>query len=349
MGDCQGVWMINRHVNGRLQSARIINHAIITPMKILKRHAATALIVAIILLSACTPITPPDEPGTYRIGEYGVFYNASDYGTYEATIRYPAEADGGLAPVDASGNPYPGIVVSSGRGGGEWSVSWISEHLTSHGYVTLAFSPPDMFCNSTTQWAAGFIEGIEQLKIQNENTSSPVYGLVDTDKFGVIGLSMGGAGCIEAAGAPDSQVDAAVPLAPAGYNSSYITVTMNAAKNISIPVQLQVGSNDSFVASEHVLYFYTNLIPDTTTKEYIEIKSGNHIGFLNQNFAEIAVQLEISSNISIGFEEQRRLSSRYFTSWFQYYLKGIEGYRGYICGDDAVEFNVSVFEYKEVQ
>jgi dienelactone hydrolase len=314
-------------------------------MKILKRHAATALIVAIILLSACTPITPPDEPGAYRIGDYAIFYNASDYGTYEATIRYPAEADGGLASVDDSGGPYPGIIVSSGRGGGEWSVSWISEHLVSHGYVTLAFTPPDMFCNSTTQWAAGFIGGIEQLKLQNSDPSSPVYGLIDTDKFGAIGLSMGGGGCLEAAGISGSGIDAAVALAPAGYNSSNITAAMNAAANISVPVQLQIGSADTFVPPERVLPFYTDLIPDTTTKQYIEINGGNHIGFLTWNFAEIAVLFEIEPEISIGFEEQRRISSRYFTAWFQYHLKGLKGYDRYIFGDDAVELNVSAFEY----
>jgi dienelactone hydrolase len=314
-------------------------------MKPLKYSTIILISLSLALASACTTIPSPDEPGAYHIGDYSIVYNVSDFGTYEATIRYPAKADGELTTADKSHVPYPGIVVSSGRGGGEWSVSWISEHLTSHGYVTLAFTPPDMFSNSTTQWAYGFIGGIEQLKMLNNEPSSPIYGLIDTDKFGVIGLSMGGAGCIEAAGATDSEVDAAVPLAPAGYNASYITATMNAAKNVSIPIQLQVGSNDSFVPPEHVSYFYTDLIPDTTVKGYIEISSGNHIGFLNWNFAEIATQLEIESNISIGFEEQRRISSYYFTSWFQYHLKGLEGYYTYIFGDDAIQLNISTFDY----
>ena len=314
-------------------------------MKATKRSIVSLAIATIILLSACSSTTPPDKPGSYHISDYSILYNVSDYGTYEAVIRYPAEADGELAPRDDSGVPYPGIVVSSGRGGGEWSVSWISDHLVSHGYVTLSFTPPDMFSNSTTQWAAGFIEGIEQLKMQNSAPASPVYGLLDTDKFGVIGLSMGGAGCIEAAGAADSEVDAAVPLAPAGYNTGYITATMNAAKNISIPIQLQAGSEDSFVPPERVLPFYADLTPDSTIKEYIVINGGNHIGFLNWNFAEIAVYLEIASNASIGFDEQRRVSSYYFTAWFQYHLKGLKGYQNYIFGDDAIELNVSVFEY----
>jgi dienelactone hydrolase len=314
-------------------------------MRTFKRPTIIMVLLLFTLASACTTIPSPDKPGAYHIGDYSIVYNVSDFGTYEATIRYPAKSDGELTPADNSDVPYPGIIVSSGRGGGEWSVSWISEHLTSHGYVTLAFTPPDMFSNSTTQWAYGFIGGIEQLKMLNNESTSPIYRLIDTDRFGVIGLSMGGAGCIEAAGATDSEVDVAVPLAPGGYNSSYITATMNAAKNVSISIQLQVGSNDSFVPPERVFPFYADLIPDTTVKEYIEISGGNHIGFLNQNFAEIANQLEIESNTSIGFEEQRRISSYYFTSWFQYHLKGLEGYYTYIFGDDAIQLNISTFDY----
>jgi predicted dienelactone hydrolase len=301
--------------------------------------------VPAILLASCTSIAQPDKPGPYHIGVYSISYNVSDYGMYEAKIRYPATSDTEHASVDRSDAPYPGIVVSSGRGGGEWSVSWIPEHLTSHGYVTLAFTPPDMFSNSTTQWAAGFIEGITQLKLQNSDPASPIYGLLDTEKFGVIGLSMGGAGCLEAAGAASSKIDAAVSLAPAGYNASSTTAAMIAARTITIPVQLQVGSEDSFVPPERVLPFYTDLIPDSTVKEYVVINGGNHIGFLTWNFAEIASYLEIESNASVGFEEQRRISCHYFTAWFQYNLKGLEGYYTHIFGDDAIQLNVSILDY----
>ena len=313
-------------------------------MRAYKHPVIFLAILITILASSCSSVALPEAPGTYHIGVYSISYNVSDYGTYQAEIRYPAICDGELAPRDKSDAPYPGIVVSSGYGGGEWSINWISENLTSHGYITLGFTPPDMFSNSTTQWAAGFIGGIEQLKIQNQNVSSPFYGLLDTSKFGAIGLSMGGAGCIEAAGTTDSEIDAVVALAPAGYNSSTNTSSMLAANNVSIPIQLQVGSEDSIVPPESVLPFYTNLIPNGTVKEFIEIRGGNHIGFLNWNFAEIASYLEIEPNASVGFEEQRRIANHYFTAWFQYYLKGLGGYSHYIFGKGAEESNVSVLD-----
>lgn len=303
----------------------------------------------------------PDEPGPYLVGNYSVSYNMAGYGTYEAKIRYPASSSGEAAPRDDSGGLYPGIVVSSGLYGAEWSVSWISEHLSSHGYVTLGFTPPDPGLGDWTQWADGFTGGIQELKRQNSQPSSPIYGLLDTERFGVIGLSMGGGGCIEAAGTASSEVDVAVALAPGGYRSDRfaagnVTTVMVAAANITVPIQLQVGSADAMVPPERVLPFYSEIIQDTTVKEYVEIEGGNHIGFLNQESAEVAdyIRQEMTdlaeiigkdAPCTIGFEGQRRVSSIYFTSWFQYHLKGLDGYYGYIFGDEAGRKNTSAFEY----
>jgi hypothetical protein len=303
------------------------------------------------------PVSPPNDSGPYLIGNYTVWYNVSEYGRYDAKIRYPVLSDG---VPDESGAPYPGIVVASGLYSGEWAVTWISEHLTSHGYVTLGFTPPDPGLGDWTQWAEGFIGGIQELKRQSGQTGSPICGLVDTESFGVIGMSMGGGGSVEAAGTAGSMVDAAVALAPGGYRSDRfaggnVTSVMRAAANITVPIQLQVGSNDAMVPPQRVLPFYIDLIPDTTVKEYVEIDGGNHIGFINQVLAELAAniaeipdleeELGADNPCTIGFAGQRNVSSTYFTSWFQYHLKGIDGYYRYISGDEAGRENLSAFEY----
>ncbi len=306
-------------------------------------------------------VSPPAKPGPYLIGYYSVSYNMSGYGTYDAMIRYPALGNGETAQKDESGAPYPGIVVASGLYGAECTVTWISDLLTSHGYVTLGFTPPDPSLGVWTEWADGFTGGIQELKRQNDQPSSPIYGLLDTERFGVIGYSMGGGGCIEAAGTPGSAVDAAVALAPGGYSSDRfaagnVTAVMMAAGNITVPIQLQVGSDDAMVPPDRVFPFYSDLIPDTTVKEYVEIDGGNHIGFLNQEFAEVAELIgqenpeagEVFGKDApsiIGFEGQRYVSSTYFTAWFQYYLKGIDSYYSYIFGKEAGGENTSAFEY----
>jgi len=275
-------------------------------------------------------VLEPDDPGPYHIGYYKVSYNDPVYGRYKATIRYPAKYDGFFAPKDVSGAPYPGIVVANGFAGSEWNIKWISMHLTSYGYVTICFTPPDKLLGDTTQWAYGFIRGIEKLESHNSLLFSPISGILDTETFGGIGLSMGGAGCIEATGAINSEIDTAVALAPASSNSS-----KDAAQNITVPTQIQVGNNDGMVPPERVLPYYSDLIPGTLNKEYLSITGANHIGFVDEFFARIAEWLGLDDPKEIEFEEQRRISSRYFTAWFEYHLRGLDEYFTYIFGEEA--------------
>ena len=275
-------------------------------------------------------IPSPDEPGPYNIGYYKVSYVVPPYGRYWAKIRYPATRDGWMALKDTSEAPYPGIVVSNGFGGSQWNIKWIPEHLTSYGYVTICFTPPHKYSGDTTQWAYGFHGGIEKLKSQNSLLFSPIKDMVDVETFGAIGLSMGGGGCIEATGAQDSEIDAAVSLAPASFGA-----VKDAEKNITVPTQLQVGTNDGMVPPEHVIPFFTEFIPDTSVKEYLSITGGNHIGFIDEFIARIAELLGIDKPKDIEFAEQHRISSKYFTSWFQYNLKGLTDYYTYIFGEDA--------------
>jgi predicted dienelactone hydrolase len=293
--------------------------------------------VAIILLptfsfhaSEIDEVFDPYEPGLYHIGYYKVTYNDPVYGRYTATIRYPAKYDGFFAPKNNSDAPYPGIVVANGFAGSEWQIKWIPTHLVTYGYVTMCFTPPQKTLGDTTQWAYGFVKGIEKLKSHNSLWFSPISGILDTETFGAIGLSMGGGGCIEATGLADSEIDAAVALAPVISDSS-----KNAAQNITVPIQIQVGNNDGIVPPESVLPYYSDLISETLNKEYFSITGGNHIGFIDDFVARFAEYLGLDDPKEIEFEEQRRISSKYFTAWFEYYLRGLDEYFTYIFGKDA--------------
>ena len=196
--------------------------------------------------------------------------------------------------------------------------------------MTICFTPPNKISGDTTQWKYGFNGGIGKLKSQNSIFFSPIKDIVDIETFGGIGLSMGGGGCIEATGAPNSEIDAAVSLAPAGSDDA-----KNAARNITVPTQLQVGNNDGMVPPEHVIPFYTDFIPETLVKEYLSITGGNHIGFVDEFFARIAEILGLDEPKGIEFAEQRQISKKYFTAWFQYHLKGLDEYYTYIFGEEA--------------
>jgi dienelactone hydrolase len=150
------------------------------------------------------------------------------------------------------------------------------------------------------------------------------------DTFGAIGLSMGGGGCIEATGTPGLGIDAAVGLAPAAMPS-----VLSAARKITVPVQLQVGTNDGFVPPGSVLQLYTDFLSNDTVKEYLVITGGNHIGFIDEFYARFGQRFGIDNPPGITYEEQRTISSRYFTAWFQFHLKHLSEYYTYIFGDEA--------------
>lgn len=272
----------------------------------------------------------PDQLGPYHIGSCKIWFFAPPYGIYRAVIRYPATTDGWRAPADSTAAPYPGIVVANGFAGSESQITWIPEHLTSHGYVTLCFTPPRRLSWDTTQWAHGFLGGVNALLKQNERRFSTLYHLLDGETWGAIGLSMGGGGCVEATGTAGSRIDASVALAPAGFPKVHA-----AARNITVPIQLQVGTEDKLVPPYTVLELYTEHLTNNTTKEYLAITGGNHVGYIDEHYAELAQRWGIDNPPGITVEQQHNISRKYFTAWFQYHLRHLEEYYPYIFGEEA--------------
>jgi predicted dienelactone hydrolase len=300
-----------------------------------KRELFLGSIAVLLLLCFTVPLertmaVSPDQPGPYHVGFYRVWYKVPPYGLYSATIRYPATHDGWRAPRDSSEAPYPMIVVANGLAGSDREIKWIPEHLSSYGYVTICFTPPHKISLDATQWASGFGGGFDALRKQDSSRFSPVFGAVDEETRGAIGLSMGGAGCVEATGTPAFAVDAAVALAPAGFPSVFA-----AARNITVPIQLQVGTLDGWVPPTSVLGMYTQYLSNSTVKEYLEITGGNHIGFIDERYARFGQRLGFDNPPGITVGQQHNVSSRFFTAWFQYHLRHLGDYYTYIFGEDA--------------
>jgi len=302
----------------------------------MKRDMFLGSVAILLLLCFSVPmvgavsVPPPDQPGSYHIGSYKVWYLVPPYGVYQATIRYPATSDGWRAPLDTSEAPYPGIVVANGFAGSEWNIKWIPQHLTTYGYVTICFTPPHKISGAATQWASGFRGGFETLRMQNSSRFSPIFGAVDNETRGAIGLSMGGGGCVEATGTPGSYIDAAVGLAPAGLPS-----VLSAARDITVPIQLQVGTLDGIVPPKRVLPMYTDYLSHSTVKEYLAITGGNHIGYIDEFYAVFGQRFGIDNPPGITVEQQHTISCRYFTAWFQYHLRHLSEYYTYIFGAEA--------------
>jgi len=189
---------------------------------------------------------------------------------------------------------------------------WTGQELAAHGYVALVFATPNPASDDEKQWAYGFNGGISTLKQENQSHSSPIYGLV-SGQFGIIGFSSGGAGVIEAA-ASNPDVNAAVALAPGDHEEP----VEQAAQQVTVPIQLQVGSEDGLVSPESVRKLY-DLIP-STSKEFLEIPGANHVGFLDEGMAKLGQMVDKPNKIDISTQHQT--SSQHFTDWFNHFLKG---------------------------
>ena len=199
--------------------------------------------------------------------------------------------------------------------------SWIGECLASQGYSVLLFTVPSKNLPNPLQWSDGIRSAIDYLLSEE----GPLRDRTNPEKIGVMGHSMGGLGALIAA-SEDSRIRCIVGLAPAILAGFPFPEKIY---NISIPVQVQIGSNDGLIAPEDVKCFFDNLRSEQ--KSYIEIQGGNHIRFADKN-AMLMIGEYLSRTGAIGkrfrdkeatitFEEQHSISSTGFIEWFNRYLK----------------------------
>lgn len=155
------------------------------------------------------------------------------------------------ADPDASGAPYPLIVVSHGYPGSRVQMAYLNENLASKGYVVVAVDHTDSVNTNIGAFQSTLmnrplddrftIDQIEQMSAVNDSNTSFLSGLVDASNTGLVGYSMGGYGALNVVGAgynqtlaafvgkiadpllagnadfaPDSRVKAVLALAPFG-------------------------------------------------------------------------------------------------------------------------------------
>ncbi len=271
--------------------------------------------------------TDPETDGPLAFTSSTLTFDGEGFGTYSATAFVPAP--------DGQNEPWPSVVLLNGLSATAPMMTWLSDHLASHGYVVLAVTPPNPFSLDVTQWARGFIDGASTLESESARSGSPLAGQVDSARLGAIGLSMGGAGALEAAGT-DPRFAAVVSLAPgwSDYAKFLFQDTLAAAGKITTPTQIQRGSEDCLVPADGPLGYYA-AVP--ARKQYLEIHGGDHIGYINDGLATVAGPIvfdavPIDCPTTVPYEEQHRLGGKYATMWFDTYLYGSDHWSDALYG-----------------
>ncbi len=186
------------------------------------------------------------------------------------------------AAPDATGGPYPLIIMSHGYPGNRFLLSHLGENLSSKGYVVVSIDHTDSTYDNQLAFGSTLLNrSLDQLFVLNEmarlNANDPggtLKGLVNADNTALIGYSMGGYGALNTIGAGvtaasvgyswgtpngalairqqgnatyqaslDSRIKVAVAFAPWGYNLGFFDATGLAG--IRIPVFFVAGSVDA--------------------------------------------------------------------------------------------------------
>jgi pimeloyl-ACP methyl ester carboxylesterase len=241
------------------------------------------------------------------------------------------------SPSEPSGT-YPGIVFCEGLAGYVEAYGWIPKAIAEHGYVVLYFDFPgqgrsegifgdknisipslNLYLRFSAFLESGFHYFRDDLVIATMDAltyltnESPVRTLVNPEKLGLIGHSMGGFTATETA-AFDNRIDAVVALSQGNIVHT---------KEMHVPVQFQAGCFDITFSIPITYFCYTH---GNTPKELIAIQCGTHIGFTTA-----------FGNYSLCPPWQKDICLRYAIGWFDYFLKNKpEAYQIITTGTDRL-------------
>jgi len=164
--------------------------------------------------------------------------------SYETNLDNDAYASARMTyPCDLSAGPFPATTLTGGFTNKKEQMEWLSEHLTSHGYVVLTMTPNDRY-GQPPEWRDAQYGGFAELEDENNRPGGTLQGKIDLSKRNIMGFSMGGGGVIMAASKLGTAPASMIALAP--WLGSY---TVNYS-GIQVPT-LMLGSEDDELA------FYT--------------------------------------------------------------------------------------------
>lgn len=242
------------------------------PKSLLSIFAAGALLLSSAAMATNPPVDPPpaggDSPyargpdptvsfleassGPHRTNTSRVSGLVSGFGG--GTIHYPTDASGTMAA----------IVVIPGFVSAESSIDWWGPKLASYGFVVMTIDTNSGFDQPASR-ARQINNALDYLISQNTTRRSPVNGMIDTDRLGVIGWSMGGGGTLRVAS--QGRLKAAIPLAPWDTTN---------ARGVEAPTLIFACESDIIApVRTHASSLY-NQLPNSIDKAFVEIRNGTH-------------------------------------------------------------------------
>ncbi|MDF1780529.1 MAG: alpha/beta hydrolase-fold protein [Alcanivoracaceae bacterium] len=275
------------------------------------------------LLQGCfggsQPEEDPNATGLGADGDYEVcsYTNGlSSDGYRSARMTYPC---------DLSDGPFPATTLTGGFTNTKEQMEWLSNHLTSHGYVVLTMTPTNTLGNPPI-WKKAHLAGFAKLAEENARLDSPVMLNIAQDKRAITGFSMGGGGTLLAAGELGQGFATAIALAPylGSNNPNYA--------NIDEPV-LVLGSAEDILAPASSVASYYQTLPADITRALAIYKDTTHFQWYGS-----------------GDPLEKTKFKVLVTAWLDYYVKNDASARSYFDGAKHAEHEANdwftQFEYR---
>jgi dienelactone hydrolase len=241
------------------------------------------------------------DNGPYTVRTVDVPSSAGSFSG--ATIHYPSGTSGTMGA----------IAVVSGFLAPEGDIIWWGPRLASHGFVVITISTPSF--DGENRRATQLSEALDYVISQSNSSRSAISGMVDANRLGAMGWSMGGGGALKLA--TDRELKAIIPTAPY-YDQS------NDFDTITAPALIIACENDSVATNS--LGFY-NDIPATTDKAMLEIAGGAHSCVTSGNANE-------------------DLMGKYAVSWMKRFIDEDGRYDQFLCGPNHTS-DSAISDYKE--
>lgn len=244
--------------------------------------------------------------GPYTVRTINVSnYAASGFGG--GTIHYSTE----------TGGEQGAIAVIPGYVSYESSIEWWGELLASWGFVVITIDTNSIYDQPDSR-ADQLSAALDHIIDESKDTGSAIYGLVDENRVGVIGWSMGGGGTLKLS--TERSIDAIIPQAP--YYSGF-----NDFDEITTPTFIIACENDAIApVNSHADDFY-NDIPNSTPKAFMEINGGDHYCANSGNADD-------------------DILGRNGVAWMKRFIDNDTRYSQFLCGPDF-ESDYDVSEYRD--
>lgn len=294
-------------------------------------------------------VADPSKPGPYNVGVTRRTLERESTNTgqprpMELVIWYPssAAADAAVSPelwgvVDAAparaAGPYPVVVWSHGAESEPWTSTFFTTHLATHGFVVVA--PPHAGTRTndcpdpcdiprhlelprTREAIANrpdeVIAAREHLAALGAGPDPILGGLVDAERAGVAGHSIGAATAIVAAGI-DPRFKALVAMAT--VPSAEGLVRQGAAR-VKVPTMLMGGGRDHLETTLRQRQLYGAFGDVVKERWLVLLPRAGHLAFQDSCFLPVAGCGPDDLSLETGF----RLIDRWATAFLLRYVAG---------------------------